>query len=163
MYCTRPPHAPVATIFEISRYMHRRNELLIRLLNALRQSTNSFALFGAHQSANLLTGRSVVRTPPLPLDFPCLGLGNLAVSQPSCFIRVAWQLGTERVLQLNDIVSTPPHPSATIYSSPLRFVDAPRKSTVIFSQWLCSREGLNENCHSLYATTRWSSNKPREF
>ncbi|GAA56555.1 hypothetical protein CLF_111095 [Clonorchis sinensis] len=45
---------------------------------------------------------SVVRTRPLPLDFPCLGLGNLAVSQPSCFLWVAWQLGTERVLQLND-------------------------------------------------------------
>ncbi|KAG5446506.1 Glutamine-dependent NAD(+) synthetase [Clonorchis sinensis] len=48
------------------------------------------------------TFRSVVRNPPLPLDFPCLGLGNLAVSQPSCFLRMAWQLGTERVLQLND-------------------------------------------------------------
>ncbi|KAG5450905.1 hypothetical protein CSKR_109256, partial [Clonorchis sinensis] len=35
----------------------------------------------------------------LPL---CLGLGNLAVSQPSCFLPVAWQLDTERVLQLND-------------------------------------------------------------
>ncbi|KER26968.1 hypothetical protein T265_05876 [Opisthorchis viverrini] len=34
------------------------------------------------QSANLLTGRSVVRTRPLPLDFPCPGLGNLSVSQP---------------------------------------------------------------------------------
>ncbi|KER21270.1 hypothetical protein T265_10370 [Opisthorchis viverrini] len=33
---------------------------------------------------------------------PCLGLGNLAVSQPSCNLWVAWQLGTERVLQLND-------------------------------------------------------------
>ncbi|KAG5448299.1 Craniofacial development protein 1 [Clonorchis sinensis] len=40
-------------------------------------------------SVNLLTRRSVVRTPPLPLDFPCLGLGNLAVSQPSCFLRAA--------------------------------------------------------------------------
>ncbi|KAG5455147.1 hypothetical protein CSKR_111550 [Clonorchis sinensis] len=30
------------------------------------------------------------------------GLGNLAVSQPSCTLRVTWQLGTERVLQLND-------------------------------------------------------------
>ncbi|KER28660.1 hypothetical protein T265_04535 [Opisthorchis viverrini] len=53
-------------------------------------------------SANLLTGRSVVRTRPLPLDFPCLGMGDLAVCQPSCFLRVAWQLGTGRVLQLND-------------------------------------------------------------
>ncbi|KAG5447959.1 hypothetical protein CSKR_100925 [Clonorchis sinensis] len=57
------------------------------------------------RSTNLLTERSVVRTRPLPLDFPCLGLGNLAVSQPSCFLRVAWQLGTERVLQLNSAIS----------------------------------------------------------
>ncbi|KER23900.1 hypothetical protein T265_08319 [Opisthorchis viverrini] len=47
---------------------------------------------------------SVVRIRPPPLDFPCLGLGNLAVSQPSCFLRVAWQLGTGRVLQLNTIL-----------------------------------------------------------
>ncbi|KAG5441966.1 hypothetical protein CSKR_110775 [Clonorchis sinensis] len=32
---------------------------------------------------------SVVRTQPLPLDFPCLDLGNLAVSQPSCLPRGA--------------------------------------------------------------------------
>ncbi|KAG5453141.1 hypothetical protein CSKR_106967 [Clonorchis sinensis] len=43
----------------------------------------------------------VVRTRPVSPDFPCLGLGNLAVSKPSCLHRVAWQLGTERVLQLN--------------------------------------------------------------
>ncbi|KER22160.1 hypothetical protein T265_09666 [Opisthorchis viverrini] len=29
------------------------------------------------------------------------GLGNLAVSQPSCLLRVAWQLGTERLLQVD--------------------------------------------------------------
>ncbi|KER28151.1 hypothetical protein T265_04981 [Opisthorchis viverrini] len=52
---------------------------------------------------NLLTGGSVVRTRPLPLDFPCLGLGNLAVSQPSCFLHVAWQLGTRRRLDLTVI------------------------------------------------------------
>ncbi|GAA49367.1 hypothetical protein CLF_102930, partial [Clonorchis sinensis] len=33
-------------------------------------------------------------------------LGNLAESQPSCFLLVAWRLGTERVLQLNDVAST---------------------------------------------------------
>ncbi|KER33225.1 hypothetical protein T265_00912 [Opisthorchis viverrini] len=43
--------------------------------------------------ANLLIERSVVQTRPLPPDFPCLGLDNLAVSQPSYFLRVAWQLG----------------------------------------------------------------------
>ncbi|KER26846.1 hypothetical protein T265_05979 [Opisthorchis viverrini] len=33
---------------------------------------------------------------------PMASLGNLAVSQPSCLLRVTWQLGTETVLQLND-------------------------------------------------------------
>ncbi|KAG5455205.1 hypothetical protein CSKR_106494 [Clonorchis sinensis] len=46
---TPPPHAPVATIFEISRYMYIRNGLLIRLLKTLRQPTTGFALLGAHQ------------------------------------------------------------------------------------------------------------------
>ncbi|KAG5441132.1 hypothetical protein CSKR_102768, partial [Clonorchis sinensis] len=32
---------------------------------------------------------------------PCLGFDNLEVFQPSCFLLVAWQLGTERVLQKN--------------------------------------------------------------
>ncbi|KAG5450017.1 hypothetical protein CSKR_103250 [Clonorchis sinensis] len=45
-------------------------------------------------SANLLTGRSI-RTRPL-------GLSNLAVSEPSCFLLAVWQLGAEMVLQLND-------------------------------------------------------------
>ncbi|KAG5453067.1 hypothetical protein CSKR_106233 [Clonorchis sinensis] len=49
---------------------------------------------------NLMTLRSDVC-----LDFPCLGLGDLALSQPSCFILAAWQLGTERMLQLNDFKS----------------------------------------------------------
>ncbi|GAA53578.1 hypothetical protein CLF_110555 [Clonorchis sinensis] len=40
MCCTRPPHVPVATIFEISRYMHICNALFIRLLKILRQPEN---------------------------------------------------------------------------------------------------------------------------
>ncbi|KAG5453518.1 hypothetical protein CSKR_102982 [Clonorchis sinensis] len=40
---TKPPHVPVATIFEISRYMHTRNALLIRLLKILPQPTTGFA------------------------------------------------------------------------------------------------------------------------
>ncbi|GAA48920.1 hypothetical protein CLF_102218 [Clonorchis sinensis] len=39
----KPPHVPVATIFEISRYMYRRNALLIRLLKILRQPTTGLA------------------------------------------------------------------------------------------------------------------------
>ncbi|KER26991.1 hypothetical protein T265_05896 [Opisthorchis viverrini] len=57
---------------------------------------------GVRDGANLLTGKSVVRTQPSPLDLSCLGLSNLAVSQPSYFLRVACQLGNEKVLQSND-------------------------------------------------------------
>ncbi|KER29562.1 hypothetical protein T265_03858 [Opisthorchis viverrini] len=45
-----------------------------------------------------MTGRSLVRTMVLHLNFPRLGLGNLAAAQPSCFIRVKWQLSTGRRL-----------------------------------------------------------------
>ncbi|KER24086.1 hypothetical protein T265_08175 [Opisthorchis viverrini] len=46
-------------------------------------------------SPNLLTERLTVETRPLHFDF-CLDLSSLAVSQSSCFLRVAWQLGTEK-------------------------------------------------------------------
>ncbi|KAG5445405.1 V-type proton ATPase subunit C 1-A [Clonorchis sinensis] len=51
-----------------------------------RSLLTSLLLLGAYtrdigaDSANLLTKRSVVGTRPLPLDFPCLGLDNLTVS-----------------------------------------------------------------------------------
>ncbi|KER23902.1 hypothetical protein T265_08321 [Opisthorchis viverrini] len=48
------------------------------------------------------SGRSVVRTRPLFSDFSCLGLGNLAVSRPSCSLRVARQLTETRGLRLPD-------------------------------------------------------------
>ncbi|KAG5452537.1 hypothetical protein CSKR_113088 [Clonorchis sinensis] len=35
--------------------------------------------------------------PTSACDLPCLGLGDLAVSQPSGFLWVAWQLDTERL------------------------------------------------------------------
>ncbi|KAG5452951.1 Solute carrier 12 member 9, partial [Clonorchis sinensis] len=62
------------------------------------------AEFGFEPSGqvNLVTGKSVVRTQPRHFDCPYRGSDNLAVSQLSCFLRVAWQLGTEMVLQLND-------------------------------------------------------------
>ncbi|KAG5454335.1 hypothetical protein CSKR_109209, partial [Clonorchis sinensis] len=41
---TWPPHASVARIFEISRYVYIRNAPLIRLLKTLRQPTTGFAL-----------------------------------------------------------------------------------------------------------------------
>ncbi|KAG5445222.1 hypothetical protein CSKR_103397 [Clonorchis sinensis] len=56
------------------------------------------------QSANLLIGRSMVRTRPPHLDYFCLDLSNSAASQSSCFLRVAWQLGSGRVLQQNDYI-----------------------------------------------------------
>ncbi|GAA54441.1 hypothetical protein CLF_102987 [Clonorchis sinensis] len=52
-------------------------------------------------------------------------LGNLTVSKPSCFLRVTWQLGTERVLQLNDSLIPNPlwwcndHYSQWAFSAPL--------------------------------------------
>ncbi|KER28782.1 hypothetical protein T265_04473 [Opisthorchis viverrini] len=40
------------------------------------------------ESANVVTGTSVVRIQPRHLDYSSLGLGNLAVSQLSCFLQV---------------------------------------------------------------------------
>ncbi|KER30218.1 hypothetical protein T265_03280 [Opisthorchis viverrini] len=70
-----------------------------------REGATAERFLSFHQSANLLIRRIVVRTRPLHRDFPCLGFGNLAVSQPSRFLLVTWQLGTERVLQLNAFLS----------------------------------------------------------
>ncbi|KAG5443665.1 hypothetical protein CSKR_102563 [Clonorchis sinensis] len=39
------------------------------------------------------------------LDFTCQGLGNLAVFQPSFFLRVVWQIDPEKMPQLNDLFS----------------------------------------------------------
>ncbi|KAG5452728.1 hypothetical protein CSKR_102158 [Clonorchis sinensis] len=70
------------------------------------------------KSANLPTERSVVRTRPLPLNLPCLALVNLAVSQPSCLLRVGWQLGTERMSQLNDVLHHENYHSLVIQAIP---------------------------------------------
>ncbi|KER31019.1 hypothetical protein T265_02693 [Opisthorchis viverrini] len=64
------------------------------------------------QRANLLTRRSVALTLSLSLGFSCVGLGNLAVSQPSCFIRMAGQLGLKMMCHrfqsiLNESVNGP--------------------------------------------------------
>ncbi|KER29980.1 hypothetical protein T265_13263, partial [Opisthorchis viverrini] len=61
-----------------------------------RERSEQAARWLSDWSANVLIGRSVVRIRPLPLDSPCLGLGNLALSQPSSFLLVARQLGTNR-------------------------------------------------------------------
>ncbi|KER23685.1 hypothetical protein T265_08492 [Opisthorchis viverrini] len=45
----RPPHVSVSTIFEILRYMYRRNTIFIRFLKILRQSPTGFPLHGAHR------------------------------------------------------------------------------------------------------------------
>ncbi|KER26604.1 hypothetical protein T265_06178 [Opisthorchis viverrini] len=81
--------------------------VLRKLIDDLERHSLIFDLLVKGASSKILSptrgrdGPSAVRTRLLPLDFPCLGLGNLTISQPSC-LRVAWQLGTERVLQLND-------------------------------------------------------------
>ncbi|KAG5444112.1 hypothetical protein CSKR_104199 [Clonorchis sinensis] len=89
-----------------------------------------------------MTARSVVRNRPLPLplDFPCLGLGNLTLSQPSCFLRVAWQLGTERVLQLNSLYDYPgkqihlPRPLAPPQARGFRLVSLSLVPAIYISQ-----------------------------
>ncbi|KAG5443828.1 hypothetical protein CSKR_100057 [Clonorchis sinensis] len=71
MCCTRPPHVPDATIFEVSRYMYIRNALLIRLLKIFRQPTTGFALLGAHQpkcSLMRLTETWGLRVPDEPQE-----------------------------------------------------------------------------------------------
>ncbi|GAA57188.1 hypothetical protein CLF_112305 [Clonorchis sinensis] len=50
------------------------------------------------QSANVLTGSSVVRTRPLQLDFVCLGLGNLALSSGSMAAGHRKSVTAERLL-----------------------------------------------------------------
>ncbi|KER20312.1 hypothetical protein T265_11119 [Opisthorchis viverrini] len=56
---------------------------------------------------------SIVQTPPSIAQWvaevhtpPHHGLGNLTLSKSSCFLRIAWQLGTEMLLQLDDFFST---------------------------------------------------------
>ncbi|KAG5446578.1 hypothetical protein CSKR_112365 [Clonorchis sinensis] len=53
----------VDTISQISRYMYRRNTLLIRLLKILQKPTTGFALLGAHQEEGLRCGVIYLRTP----------------------------------------------------------------------------------------------------
>ncbi|KAG5449710.1 hypothetical protein CSKR_103085 [Clonorchis sinensis] len=90
----------------------------------VRSAKNWLALASVDKGARSLkwlerkfTDRKVRGANPTSASrLPCLGLGNLAVSQPSCFLRVAWQLGTGRVLQLDRSIDTlggdfeiPPH------------------------------------------------------
>ncbi|KAG5445300.1 hypothetical protein CSKR_111854 [Clonorchis sinensis] len=60
MCCTRPLHVPVATIFEISRYMYIHSTLLIRLLKILRQPTQTFTNKGFPRQ---IPSRSLVYEP----------------------------------------------------------------------------------------------------
>ncbi|KAG5447166.1 hypothetical protein CSKR_106409 [Clonorchis sinensis] len=68
MCCTRPPHVSVATIFEILRYMYRRNALLIRLLKSLRRPTTGFALLGAHQLGHKVKETRRLHLPDKPQE-----------------------------------------------------------------------------------------------
>ncbi|KAG5451842.1 hypothetical protein CSKR_113491 [Clonorchis sinensis] len=52
--------------------------------------------------ANLLTKGSVIRAQPKYSNYSYLGFGNPAVSQLPCFFRLARELGTESVFQLNN-------------------------------------------------------------
>ncbi|KER26522.1 hypothetical protein T265_06241 [Opisthorchis viverrini] len=75
----------------IRNLQRRTDRWTEHLVSQFSQGASIMATSTKCYSANLLTS-------PLPLDFPCLGLGNLAVFQPSCFLWMAWQLSTERML-----------------------------------------------------------------
>ncbi|KER28886.1 hypothetical protein T265_04354 [Opisthorchis viverrini] len=70
------------------------------------------------------------------LKCPCLCLGNLSVSQPSCLVRMAWHLGTERVYRLKDYYITNSIQTQTKAVS--------YRNTHIFKQiWFCERLNCN--------------------
>ncbi|KAG5453792.1 hypothetical protein CSKR_113318 [Clonorchis sinensis] len=84
----------------------------------------------------------MVRTRRLSLDFPCLDLGNLAVSQPSCFLRVAWQLGTRRVLQLNDFLLQPQYIYGCLcfdFTTDVETMLTSRNTLICKPIWFCER------------------------
>ncbi|KAG5452716.1 hypothetical protein CSKR_102145 [Clonorchis sinensis] len=114
----KPSHVSVGTTFEISQYIfikettHKvadnsstahdwfRPSWGLRLpVYIVGEMGDEMAQWLEHEFAD---PKVVVQIRPLHLDFSCLGLGNLAVSQPSCFLRMVWQLGTGSVLQLKD-------------------------------------------------------------
>ncbi|KER26969.1 hypothetical protein T265_05877 [Opisthorchis viverrini] len=69
-----------------------------------RIGTDNINVYGREMAQWMAQRGSTDREVPSsnPASTSRLGLGNLAVSQPSCFPLVAWKLGTESVLQLNE-------------------------------------------------------------
>ncbi|KER26966.1 hypothetical protein T265_13895, partial [Opisthorchis viverrini] len=90
-----PPPAPTSVYSFHMKFAYPLTHQLARDINERGRDGSS------GWSANLLTGKSVVRTRPLPLNFPCLSLGNLGCFQPLCFLRVGWRLGTGRLYDLS--------------------------------------------------------------
>ncbi|KER20302.1 hypothetical protein T265_11111 [Opisthorchis viverrini] len=79
---------------------------LTQLDHSHRTPATSFSIYWCARWPKWLqrefTDRKVRGSNPTSASrLPCLGLGNLAVSQLSCFLRLAWRLGTKRVLLLN--------------------------------------------------------------
>ncbi|KAG5454949.1 hypothetical protein CSKR_105886 [Clonorchis sinensis] len=55
------------------------------------------------ETASWLRHELTVRTQPEHINYSCLCLSSLAIRQPSCFLRLAWQLSTGRILQLAEL------------------------------------------------------------
>ncbi|KAG5446957.1 hypothetical protein CSKR_107026 [Clonorchis sinensis] len=62
---------------------------------------------------SLLTRRSVVGTQPRHLDGFCPHFGNLALSLPSCYLSMTWQLGSKIniIITSSKLEHVRPHPS----------------------------------------------------
>ncbi|KAG5444121.1 hypothetical protein CSKR_101607 [Clonorchis sinensis] len=87
MCCTRPPHVPVATIFEISRYMYRLNALLIRLLKILRQPTTGLAIFRDLRLGDCETGCGLSKNFQQPYEYSGLVKNLFFLSYEGCGMR----------------------------------------------------------------------------
>ncbi|GAA48225.1 hypothetical protein CLF_101338 [Clonorchis sinensis] len=89
------------------------------------------------------SNKSETRVQCFPLVRTHRGLSVLAVYQSSCFLRVAWQLGTERVLELNDFFEEKQS------EMPLCGLVGPGPLTLLKHSFIARLVRLSRTCESL--------------
>ncbi|KAG5446778.1 hypothetical protein CSKR_105553 [Clonorchis sinensis] len=85
MCCTRPPHVSVATIFEILRYMDKRNALLTKLLETLRQPRPVSSFLRLISCKEIYFCDGLIRNPAESLVCDVSGQLNVLRQAASCF------------------------------------------------------------------------------